>query len=200
MDIHDLYSGILSNVHQEKPHPTMDKKLIINCAPTGAFMNRQQNPGQPYTMEENVAAVVEAHKAGAAVWHVHARDKDGTPSKDPLVLKETIARVLDKCPDIITSVIPYDNYDAQGVDLIKRTVDVLTAAGPEFMQSAVLLIQATAFSEKFVYVVTERRSPTRWHASRTPACGPSTRRRATRRSRTCSTGWWRAASRRIRRS
>ncbi len=156
MDIHDLYSGILSNVHQEKPHPTMDKKLIINCAPTGAFMNRQQNPGQPSTMEENVAAVVEAYKAGAAVWHVHARDKDGTPSKDPLVLKETIARVLDKCPDIITSVIPYDNYDAQGVDLIKRTVDVLTAAGPEFMQSAVLLIQATAFSEKFVYVVTEK--------------------------------------------
>ena len=48
-------------------------------------------------MDENVKAAVEAHKAGAAVWHVHARDKDGTPSKDPHVLKETIARVLDQC-------------------------------------------------------------------------------------------------------
>jgi hypothetical protein len=51
VDIHDLYAGILSNVHKELPHRTMDKKLIINVAPTGSFMNRPQNPGQPYTME-----------------------------------------------------------------------------------------------------------------------------------------------------
>ena len=155
-DIHDLYSGILSNVHMELPHKTMDKKLIVNVAPTGSFMNWQQNPGQPYTMEENVKAAIEAYKAGAAVWHVHARDKDGTPSKDPYVLKETIARVLEKCPDIVTSVVPYADYDHQGVDLLKRTVDVLTHAGPEFFQSAVLLIQTTGFSEKFTYIITEK--------------------------------------------
>jgi len=34
-DIHDLYSSILSNVHMELPHKTMDKKLIVNVAPTG---------------------------------------------------------------------------------------------------------------------------------------------------------------------
>lgn len=157
LDIHDLYSGILSNVHAERPHKTMDKKLIINVAPTGAFMNRQQNPGQPYTMEENVQAVIEAYKEGAAVWHVHARDHDSTPSKDPHVVKETIARVLDKCPDIVTSVIPYADYGTgHGVELVKRTVDVLTDAGPEYMQSAVLLIQTMAFSEKFTYVITEK--------------------------------------------
>jgi 3-keto-5-aminohexanoate cleavage enzyme len=156
VDIHDLYAGILSNVHMEKPHKTMAKKLIINVAPTGSFMNRQQNPGQPYTMEENVKAAIEAHKAGAAVWHVHARDKDGTPSKDPHVLKETIARVLDRCPDIVTSVVPYADYDHQGVHLLKRTVDILTQAGPEFFQSAVLLIQTIGFSEKFTYIITEK--------------------------------------------
>jgi uncharacterized protein (DUF849 family) len=155
-DIHDLYSSILSNVHMELPHKTMSKKLIVNVAPTGSFMNRQQNPGQPYTMEENVRAAIEAYKAGAAVWHVHARDTDGTPSKDPHVLKETIARVLEKCPDIVTSVVPYADYDQQGVDLLKRTVDVLTHAGPEFFQSAVLLIQTTGFSEKFTYIITEK--------------------------------------------
>ena len=156
VDIHDLYSGILSNVHMERPHKTMAKKLIINVAPTGSFMNRQQNPGQPYTMDENVKAAVEAHKAGAAVWHVHARDKDGTPSKDPHVLKETIARVLDQCPDIVTSVVPYADYEHQGLDLLKRTVDVLTDAGPEYFQSAVLLIQTLGFSEKFTYIITEK--------------------------------------------
>ena len=40
--------------------------------------------------------------------------------------------------------------------MIKRTVDVLTDAGPEYMQSAVLLIQTTGFSEKFAYIVTEK--------------------------------------------
>ena len=82
VDIHDLYAGILSNVHQEPPLKTMNKKLIINAAPTGSFMNRQQNPGQPYTMDENVAAAIDAYQAGAAVWHVHARTQlDNEESK-----------------------------------------------------------------------------------------------------------------------
>ena len=156
MEIKDLYEGILTSLHREKPHMTMGKKLIINVAPTGAFTNREQNPGQPYTMEENVKAAVEAYKAGAAVWHVHAREASGLPSKDPYVLKETIARLLDKCPDMVTSVIPYVDYNEQGLGIIKRCVDVLTAAGPEYMQSAVLLIQTTGFSEKFTYSVTQK--------------------------------------------
>jgi len=156
VDIKELYSGILTGLHREAPHKTMDRKLIINVAPTGSFTSREQNPGQPYTMEENVQAAVEAYKAGAAVWHVHAREKNGLPSKDPYVLKETIARVLDKCPDMVTSVIPYVDYDQQGLGIIQRCVDVLTAAGPEYMQSAVLLIQTTGFSEKFTYSVTQK--------------------------------------------
>lgn len=153
--VNDLYSGILTGLHLEPRHETMAKKLIINVAPTGSFTNRAQNPLQPYTMEENVKAAVDAYKAGAAVWHVHAREKDGLPSKDPQVMKETIDRVLDQCPDMITSVIPYVDYDCpSGLDTIKRCVDVLTAAGPEYMQSAVMLLQSTSFSEKFTYVVT----------------------------------------------
>src|SRR3989304_3625178 len=103
VDIKDIYSGILSGLHTEPPDLTMSKKLIINVAPTGSFTNREQNPGQPYTMEGNVQAVIEARKAGASVWHAHAREENGLPSKDPKVMKETIARVLDKCPDMVTS-------------------------------------------------------------------------------------------------
>jgi 3-keto-5-aminohexanoate cleavage enzyme len=153
--VNELYSGILTGLHLEPRHNTLAKKLIVNVAPTGSFTNREQNPLQPYTMEENVRHAVEAYKAGAAVWHVHAREKNGLPSKDPYVMKETIDRVLDQCPDMITSVIPYVDYDVpSGLDSIKRCVDVLTAAGPEYMQSAVMLLQSTSFSEKFTYVVT----------------------------------------------
>lgn len=154
--VNELYSGFVTGLHLEPPHTTMAKKLIVYVAPTGSFTNREQNPLQPYTMEENVKAAVDAYKAGAAVWHVHAREKNGLPSKDPHVMKETIDRVLDQCPDMVTSVIPYVDYDVpHGLATIKRCVDVLTAAGPEYMQSAVMLIQSTSFSEKFTYVVTK---------------------------------------------
>ena len=71
-------------------------------------------------------------------------------------MKETIDRVLDQCPDIVTSVIPYADYNAQGLDLIKPMVDTLCAASPRHMQSAVLLIQTTGFSEKFTYSITQK--------------------------------------------
>jgi 3-keto-5-aminohexanoate cleavage enzyme len=155
VSIKELYSDIVTGLHAEPPVKTMGKKLIINVAPTGSFTSRQQNPLQPYTMEENVRAAVEAYKAGAAVWHAHAREADGLPSKDPQVMKETIDRVLDKCPDIVTSVIPYADYTKQGLGQIKPMVDLLSAAGPHYMQTAVLLIMSTSFSSKFTYEVTE---------------------------------------------
>ncbi len=155
VSIKDLYSDIVTGLHAEPRLTTMNKKLIINVAPTGSFTSRQQNPLQPYTMDENVRAAVEACKAGAAVWHCHAREPDGLPSKDPKVVKETIDRVLDQCPDIVTSVIPYADYTKQGVEQIKPCVDYLVAAGPRYMQTAVLLIMSTSFSSKFTYVVTE---------------------------------------------
>ena len=59
-------------------------------------------------------------------------------------------------PDIVTSVVPYADYDQQGSGPAQATVDVLCAAGPEYFQSAVLLIQTIGFSEKFTYIVTEK--------------------------------------------
>jgi len=155
VDIKDLFSNFTTTLHTEPAHKTLDRKLVINVAPTGSFTSRQQNPLQPYTMEENVKAAIDAYKAGATVWHVHARESDGLPSKDPAVIKETIDRVLDQCPDMITSVIPYVDYGRLGLDTMKRCVDALCDAGPHYMQTAVLLIQTMAFSPKHTYTVTQ---------------------------------------------
>ena len=155
-DIKNIYESIVTGLHAEPPLNTMKKKLIINVAPTGSFTSRQQNPLQPYTMEENVKAAIDGCKAGAAVWHVHAREPDGLPSKDPHVVKETIDRVLDKCPDVVTSVIPYADYTKQGVDQIKPTIEVLKRAGERYIETAVLLIMSVTINEKFTYVVSEK--------------------------------------------
>jgi 3-keto-5-aminohexanoate cleavage enzyme len=69
-------------------------------------------------------------------------------------MKETVDRVLDKCPDIVTSVIAYSDYSKQGVEQIRPCVELLTKASPRHMQTSVLLIMSTTFSPKFTYVVT----------------------------------------------
>jgi uncharacterized protein (DUF849 family) len=153
--VKEIFEGFKTTLDTELPLTTMKKKLIINVAPTGSFTSKQQNPHQPVTQEEIADAVREAYRAGASVWHVHTRDRDGYPSKDPRVFKETIDRVLDDCPDIITSVIPYANFDSQGVEQIKPIVDYLVEAGPRYIRTAVLFITTTAYSDKFAYIVTQ---------------------------------------------
>jgi 3-keto-5-aminohexanoate cleavage enzyme len=151
----EVYAGFKTTIDKEPPLTGMKKKLIINVAPTGSFTMKDQNPWQPVTMEENVNAVVDSYRAGASLWHVHARAEDGLPTKDPKIFKETIDRVFDKCPDIVTSVIPYADYGSQGVDQIKPMVDYLTGAGPQYMRSAPLFITTVSFSQKFAYIVTK---------------------------------------------
>ena len=116
---------------------------------------KSQNPNLPTQPDEIAESVAKSHKAGAAVWHVHAREPDGLPSKDPYVLRETIDRVLQACPDVVTSVIPYADYTKQGVEQIRPTVEVLKAAGEQYMETSVLLIMSMTVSEKFTYVVTQ---------------------------------------------
>ena len=154
VDAKAVFSGIMTGLHTEPPIQAMRKKLIINVAPTGSFTNREQNPLQPYTMAENVKAAIEAYKAGASVWHVHPRENNGLPSIDPKVAKETIDRVLDVCPDIITSVITYSDFNAQGAGLLRPMVEYLAAAGPRYVQTCPIVIRPSSISDAYTTVVT----------------------------------------------
>ena len=51
-------------LHLEKPVTTMNKKLIINVAPTGAFVTKDQNPTQPQTPQEIAKEVMNPTKPG----------------------------------------------------------------------------------------------------------------------------------------
>jgi hypothetical protein len=154
VDAKAVFSGIMTGLHTEPPIQAMRKKLIINVAPTGSFTNREQNPLQPYTMAENVKAAIEAYKAGASVWHVHPRENNGLPSIDPKVAKETIDRVLDVCSDIITSVITYSDFNAQGAGLLRPMVEYLTTAGPRYVQTCPIVIRPSSISDAYTTVVT----------------------------------------------
>jgi 3-keto-5-aminohexanoate cleavage enzyme len=58
----------------------MSEPVIIQAAITGSIAT-SASPNVPMTIEENVAAAVEAWQAGAAVIHIHARDEDGVPTQ-----------------------------------------------------------------------------------------------------------------------
>jgi hypothetical protein len=52
-------------------------KTAIGVAMTGAFIDRKQNPNQPYPAEEITKEVISCIEAGATWVHFHARDAQG---------------------------------------------------------------------------------------------------------------------------
>ena len=57
--------------------------VVIQCAVTGsAAPDPERSPNLPLTPEAIVDEAVAAWRAGAAVLHLHARERDGTPTQD----------------------------------------------------------------------------------------------------------------------
>ncbi|MGD0023006.1 MAG: 3-keto-5-aminohexanoate cleavage protein [Xanthobacteraceae bacterium] len=78
-------------------------KLIITAALTGGFHGKEANPNLPITPDEIAQSAYECWQAGAAIVHLHARDKQGKPTCDPQVYGEIVAKVKARC-DAVTQV------------------------------------------------------------------------------------------------
>lgn len=80
-----------------------NNKVIITIAPTGNVPTKEMNPNLPVTPQEIVDQIYECWKEGAAVAHIHTRDKEGKPTSDVNVNKEILELLAEKkdC-DIIT--------------------------------------------------------------------------------------------------
>ncbi len=76
-------------------------KTVITCAITGAETTRDDNPNLPLKPQEIADAAYDANQAGAAILHLHVRDKEGQPTQDAAVFKETIDLVRKKCNMVI---------------------------------------------------------------------------------------------------
>ena len=78
------------------------RKIIITVALTGGQHGKEANPNLPEQPEEIAASAYACYNAGAAIAHIHARDKTGKATADPDIYSEIKKRVRDTC-DIITS-------------------------------------------------------------------------------------------------
>lgn len=79
----------------------MARKVIITAAQTGGFQGKETNPALPVTPKEIADSAYECYNAGAAIVHIHARDKDGIGTNDPNVFNEIGSNIRSKC-NIIT--------------------------------------------------------------------------------------------------
>ncbi len=78
-----------------------ENKVIITVAQTGAQGSKTMNPNLPESPEEIAASAHACYQEGAAICHIHARDKEGTPTGATEVFKEIHERIRAKCGIII---------------------------------------------------------------------------------------------------
>jgi 3-keto-5-aminohexanoate cleavage enzyme len=77
------------------------RKVIITVAQTGNFQGKAANPALPEQPSEIVSSAYDCYNAGAAIVHIHARDKAGNSSNDPNLFAEINTGIRAKCPIIV---------------------------------------------------------------------------------------------------
>jgi 3-keto-5-aminohexanoate cleavage enzyme len=75
--------------------------IVLTVAPTGPIATKADNPTLPTQPHEIAEAVHEAHRAGAAVAHLHFRDSDDRPTASLEIARQTIDLIRDRCPILI---------------------------------------------------------------------------------------------------
>ncbi len=76
-------------------------KTIITVAQSGALTNKSHNPNLPEQPPEIADSAYACFNEGAAVCHIHARDRNGENTSDVTVFQDIHARIKSKCNIII---------------------------------------------------------------------------------------------------
>lgn len=75
--------------------------LILNLAPTGMVPTKQTTPFVPITPDEIIQDVIECSKLGASMFHIHARNVDGSPSYKKELYEEIFKGIRCYNPNLI---------------------------------------------------------------------------------------------------
>jgi len=82
----------------------MPEPVIITAALLGAELTRENTPYLPLTPEEIATEARAVYDAGAAMVHVHARDRNGVPSQDIEDYRKIIEAIRARAPELIIQV------------------------------------------------------------------------------------------------
>jgi 3-keto-5-aminohexanoate cleavage enzyme len=76
-------------------------KVIITVAQTGALVTKKMNPAVPEQPDEIATSAYDCYNEGAAIIHIHARDKEGKPTGSTDVFRDIHERIRKRCNAII---------------------------------------------------------------------------------------------------
>jgi uncharacterized protein (DUF849 family) len=80
----------------------MNDAVFITCAVTGSGDSAGKSPHVPVTPAKIAESALEAHRAGAAIVHLHVRDPNtGKASRDPALFRELCERIREQSTDVI---------------------------------------------------------------------------------------------------
>lgn len=83
--------------------PNTSNKVIISCAITGSIHTPSMSPHLPVTAAEIATSALGAAEAGAAIVHLHARNKeDGRPDQTPEAF-EPFLRVIKQSSNVVVN-------------------------------------------------------------------------------------------------
>lgn len=127
------------------------RKVIITVAQTGAFHGKEANPNIPLSPKEIADSAYDCYNAGAAIVHIHARDKDGLSTNDPKVYSEIGSGIRAKCNLILQySTAPANREGTVAEDGMKLLYDK-DLFKPEMCSLDCSLISTTWKGRTFVY-------------------------------------------------
>jgi len=135
----------------------MDKrKIIITVAQTGNFQGKDANPNLPEQPDEIVSSAYDCYNAGAAIVHIHARDKQGNSSNDPDLFAEINSGVRARCNLIVqNSTAPATKPNSVADDGL-ALLDLPKDALPEMASLDCSLITTSWQDLTFIYMWTRQ--------------------------------------------
>jgi len=77
----------------------LKNKRIITVATTGAWPRKENNPNVPTQPPEIAEEIYQCWKEGAAVAHIHIRDKEDNDSMDVSIFQEVLGLLHQNHPD-----------------------------------------------------------------------------------------------------
>ncbi|NIB40888.1 3-keto-5-aminohexanoate cleavage protein [Pseudomaricurvus alkylphenolicus] len=80
---------------------SLDDKVLLTVACTGAWPTKEHTPYIPLTPQEEADEIVRCWEAGASIAHIHVRDDEFNASMDFDKFKETVDLVRSRCDIVI---------------------------------------------------------------------------------------------------
>lgn len=80
------------------------KKVVISAAITGAIHTPSMSPYFAATPGQIIRQAVDAHKAGAAVVHIHARNDEGMPVGDFETFEKILSGIKAQAPNVVIGI------------------------------------------------------------------------------------------------